>query len=178
LKEKKMIKPFDTILPVLESTPARWKSLCETLPPSLLNRKPAEGEWSALDCLIHIIDTEKNTFSVRVRAFLAGGNFPAFNPDEEGTLAAGQPPAALADEFASLRGESIALLKTLNSGDLPRTAMHPELGQVTLEQMLQEWAAHDLNHTIQAERALMQPFIAQCGPWRKYFADHDVAIKK
>jgi hypothetical protein len=32
-------------------------------------------------------------------------------------------------------------------------------------------------HTVQAERALMQPFVAGSGPWRGYFADHDVAAK-
>jgi hypothetical protein len=41
--------------------------------------------------------------------------------------------------------------------------------------MIHQWAAHDLNHTVQAERALMQPFIAGPGPWRAAgnFADHD-----
>jgi hypothetical protein len=29
-----------------------------------------------------------------------------------------------------------------------------------------------LEHTVQAERALMQPFIEGCGPWRMYFLDH------
>ncbi len=173
-----MSEPLDTILPVLESTPARWKALCETLPPALLRRKPAADEWSALDCLIHILDTEKFIFPVRVKAFLAGEKFSAFNPDQEGTRDTGQPPAALASEFSVLRAGSIAQLKTLCADDLPRTALHAELGLVTLEQMLQEWAGHDLNHTVQAERALMQPFIEQCGPWRNYFADHDIAVKK
>jgi len=172
-----MLKPLDSILPILESTPARWIALCETIAPELLHRKPAAEEWSALDCLIHILDTEKNIFPVRVRAFLAGDNFPAFNPDKEGTHVGSQTPADLAAEFTSLRVRSLALLKTLNESDLARTAQHPELGLVTLEQMLQEWAGHDLNHTIQAERALMQPFIAGCGPWRKYFADHDITLK-
>jgi len=172
-----MFKPFDTILPVLKSTPARWKALCETIPTELLRRKPEPDEWSALDCLIHILDTEKNIFPVRVRAFLAGDNFHAFNPDNEGTHGASSSPADLAAEFASLRVRSLKLLKSLGADDLARTAQHPELGLVTLEQMLQEWAGHDLNHTIQAERALMQPFIARCGPWRKYFADHDITLK-
>jgi hypothetical protein len=48
---------------------------------------------------------------------------------------------------------------------------------VSLNEMLHEWAAHDLNHTIQAERALMQPFIQESGPWQPYFADH-VARKR
>jgi hypothetical protein len=47
------------------------------------------------------------------------------------------------------------------------------LGVVTMREMLNEWAAHDLMHTIQAERALMQPFVAGSGKWRHYFGDHD-----
>lgn len=173
-----MNNPLDTILPVLAATPARWNVLCATLSPELLRRTPAAGEWSALDCLMHILDTEKFVFPVRVKAFLAGTNFPAFNPDVEGTRDTGQPPAVLAAEFAALREGALAQLRSLTAADLPRQARHAELGSVTLEQMLQEWAAHDLMHTVQAERALMQPFIEQSGPWRIYFADHDVAVKK
>lgn len=54
----------------------------------------------------------------------------------------------------------------------------PALGTVTLAQMLHTWAAHDLNHTIQAERALIQLFMLGCGPWRSFFRDHEVAILK
>jgi hypothetical protein len=173
-----MFKPLDTLLPILQTTPARWQALCQSLPPDLLSRKPAPAEWSALECLSHLLDTEKHIFPLRVRAFLAGENFSAFNPDKEGSSAANSSPAALADEFAALRAESLDLLKTLQPADLARTALHPELGEVTLEQMLQEWSTHDLNHTVQAEQALMQPFILACGPWRKYFAAQDIALKK
>ena len=41
-----------------------------------------------------------------------------------------------------------------------------------MKNMLSEWAAHDLNHTIRAERSLMQPYLAECGPWMVYFKDH------
>jgi hypothetical protein len=43
---------------------------------------------------------------------------------------------------------------------------------VSLSELLHEWAGHDLMHTVQAERALMQPFIQGCGPWQPYFRDH------
>ena len=43
--------------------------------------------------------------------------------------------------------------------------------------MLNEWAAHDLMHTVQAERSLMQPFIERCGAWREFFSDHDAALR-
>jgi hypothetical protein len=48
---------------------------------------------------------------------------------------------------------------------------------VTLSEMLHEWAGHDLMHTVQGERAILQPFIEGCGPWKPYFADHAAAAK-
>ncbi|MGW8250602.1 MAG: hypothetical protein ACWGO1_08165, partial [Anaerolineales bacterium] len=62
----------------------------------------------------------------------------------------------------------------LQPQDLERRSRHMELGTVSLGDMLNEWPAHDLNHTVQAERALMQPFIQSCGPWQEYFTDHMV----
>jgi hypothetical protein len=81
-------------------------------------------------------------------------------------------PMKLAEEFARLRAESLIALGRLREADLPRTARHAELGLVTLSELLHEWAAHDLMHLVQAERAMMQPFILGCGPWKPYFAEH------
>lgn len=162
---------------VLTTTPTRWLALTQTLPADLLARAPAPGEWSAVDCLRHVLDAERSVFPVRVQAFLRGEDLQAFDPDTEGTPNTGQAPAALAAEFAELRAGSLAALKNVTEQDLARSAQHSELGTVTLEQLLNEWAAHDLMHTVQAERALMQPFIAECGPWRSHFSDHDVALK-
>jgi hypothetical protein len=157
---------------VLAVTPDRWTALTASLPGDLLNQPAAPGEWSALQCLQHLIDVERSVFPLRVRAFLAGQNFPAFNPDAEGTTAGVHSPTEMAAEFADLRTETMALLSNLTPADLERRAVHGELGPVTLGEMLHEWAAHDLMHTVQAERALMQPFIQACGPWQEYFKDH------
>lgn len=158
---------------VLRSTPDRWSDLVEHLSPDLLKRSPADGEWSALECLQHLIDTERGVFPVRVRAFLVGQDFPAFNPDTEGNLLDRQKsPIEYAQEFQHLRGVSLEELEGVSDSDLSRKAVHAELGEVTLDEMLHEWAAHDLMHTVQAERALMQPFIEGCGPWSPYFTDH------
>jgi hypothetical protein len=160
---------------VLATTAERWEALTETLPADLLNRPAAPGEWSARQCLEHLLDTERQVFPVRLRAFLAGQDFPGFNPDSESSDYRDKVPAELAAEFVRLRVENLTLLDHLTPQDLLRTARHAELGQVTLEQMLYKWAAHDFNHTIQAERALMQPFITGSGPWRFYFKDHDIS---
>lgn len=161
---------------VLQTSPARWISLTQTLPAELLARSPAPREWSALECLQHLVDTEMYVFPVRVRYLLAGQDFPAFDPDSQGSvLQEGRPAQDLAQEFADMRWQSLELLEQLNSNDLEKRARHQELGAVKLSELLHEWAGHDLMHTVQAERARMQPFIAGCGPWQRYFADHAVA---
>jgi hypothetical protein len=162
---------------VLLLTPQRWLSLTGALPQELFTRPPAPGEWSALECLQHLLDTERDVFPVRVQYFLAGRDLVNYNPDEQGSKVE-RSPQELAAEFARLREASLADLARVTPADLLRTARHSEFGIVSLGEMLHEWAAHDLNHTIQAERALMQPFITGSGPWRGYFRDHDLAASK
>lgn len=158
---------------VLETTPTRWAQLAEQLPAELMTQPPAAGEWSALDCLQHLVDTERWVFPARVEAILAGQDFPAFDPDSQGTKPnVVQSPTALAKEFARLRTDGLAVLKKVTPVDLSRQARHKELGVVTMSELLHEWAGHDLMHTVQAEQALMQPFIEGCGPWQSYFKDH------
>jgi hypothetical protein len=172
-----MENPLDQIIPILKITPARWTAMVQAIPGDLITLSPAAGEWSALECLQHLIDTER-IFQTRIQAFLEGRDFPGFNPDEEGTqMPPSTKPVELADEFSKLREKSLASLAKLAGQDLNRKARHAELGPVTFDQMVNEWAAHDLNHTMQAEGALMQPFIKRCGPWQIYFQDHMVKEK-
>ena len=161
---------------VLSTTPERWQRLVSTLPIDLLTRPPAAGEWSALNCLQHVVDTEHLVFPVRFRAFMTGQDFVNFDPNEQHSDADAQTPEQLVAEFARARQESLALLKNVTDDDLRRTAQHPQFGTVTLAEMLHTWAAHDFNHTIQAERALIQFYMLGCGPWRAFFRDHEIAV--
>ncbi|HUS15070.1 MAG TPA: DinB family protein [Chloroflexia bacterium] len=169
---------MDELIPqveaVLLTTAGRWLSLAERIPAALLARPAAPGEWSALDCLRHLLDTEVQVFPARVRAFVAGQDIAAFDPETQSGDYAGQSGADLAATFARRRAENLAALEAVSAADLQRVVQHSELGAVTLAQMLHEWAAHDLMHTVQAERALMQPFVAGSGPWRPSFSDHDL----
>ncbi len=158
---------------VLTTTPRRWLDLTAMLPAELLTRPAAAGEWSALECLQHLIDTERWVFPARVHHLLAGRDFPAFDPDSQGAKPdVAASPDDLAREFAALRTAGLAALAEVTPADLDRRARHAELGIVTMSELLHEWAGHDLMHTVQAERALMQPFIAGCGPWQGYFREH------
>ena len=160
---------------VLSTTPERWQQLVSAFSIDLLNRPPAAGEWSALNCLQHLLDAECVLFPVRFHAFLAGKDLGDFDPHQQHTNADALTPEQLAAEFARHRQENLALLTQVKNTDLTRTVQHPKLGTVTLAQLLHTWAAHDLNHTIQAERALMQPFIIGSGPWHAFFQDHEIS---
>jgi hypothetical protein len=119
------------------------------------------------------VDTERSVFPARVGHLMRGEDFPAYQPDEEGKGPMEDPtPIELAAEFARLRTGSLALLAKVGAGDLSRAARHQKLGMVTLGEMIHEWAGHDLMHTVQGERAILQPFIDGCGPWKQSFSDH------
>ena len=152
---------------VLSTTPARWESMAQALPAELLGRPPAAGEWSALECLQHLLDSEV-VFNARIKHFLAGQDFPTFNPAGAGKRFS-TAPAEMAAGLARLRQQSLAALAALTPDDLERRVRHSELGPVTLGELVHQWAAHDLDHTVQAERALMPPFILGCGPWQVYY---------
>jgi hypothetical protein len=160
--------------PLLAASLARWQHLVSTAAPELLRRQPAPGAWSALECLQHLLDVEELVFPVRLPAFLAGGSFPDFDPAQQGRpLPAEASPADVVAAFAEWRTNTLSLLAQLASADLARSARHGGLGPVTLDQFLHEWVAHDLMHLVQAERALLQPFIQGSGPWRPFFADYE-----
>ena len=168
------------LIDILRIDGDRWRSLANGLDRELLARPPAPGEWSALQCLGHAADTEAFVFTARIRAIRDGRpELPSYDPDVQATpITEATDPAALAQRLVTQRRDSLALLATLDDGDLDRTSRHLELGPVTMRELLNEWAAHDLMHIVQAERAVMQPFIPASGPWRFYFADHAVEVAK
>ena len=77
---------------------------------------------------------------------------------------------ALLDELHALRKANLALLGglSLDAAQLSRRGMHPELGSVTLGQLLATWCVHDLNHVGQVVRVMSRRYTAAVGPWRAY----------
>ncbi len=166
---------LNQIIPILESTPQRWARMLGDYPAELTGRKPAPSEWSAVECIVHMLESEP-LFHHRLKAFLAGEpTLSPFNPDPEETKAiAAMSPAELAAAFAAQRAENLATVRKVVADDLARTSTHTRLGPLTLANHLSEWAAHDLSHTVQAEEAMMQPLIEAAGPFHIFFEAHKV----
>jgi hypothetical protein len=58
----------------------------------------------------------------------------------------------------------------LTSEDLSRTGLHPELGEVTLGQLLATWVVHDLDHVSQIARTMAKVYADSVGPWSAYLS--------
>jgi hypothetical protein len=168
-----MTDVLDSARRLLSITPARWESLVEAAPPELIRRSPAPGEWSAAECFDHLLVTERLVFRGRLQALLEGRDLAAFDPRQREP----QPerePREVAGALVVERRRNLEVLNRLTAADLERSSRHPDYGMVSLAELLNTWTAHDLQHTVQAEEALMQAFIPGTGPFRFRFAAHDV----
>ena len=165
----------DDVRPVLSRTPAIVRGLIEGAPGAALDFHERAGAWSPLQVLCHLADGEITDWVPRVELLLHGPQPARFQPyDREAGFAryAGWPAARLLDEFERLRAVNLARLDALDVADADgeRTAVHPDLGTVTLTQLLECWAAHDLAHVAQITRSLVRHRGPEVGPWRKYFS--------
>jgi uncharacterized damage-inducible protein DinB len=160
---------------VLSLTVPYWQAIVERVPREALERPAADGEWSAFDCLRHLARGER-LWTHRLRDLRDGREeiTPLVPEQEEDTAPAARELLAT---LAKRRDENMALLGELDPVPLARGIRHPERGVITLGQLINAWAAHGLQHTVQAEEALMQPFIPQTGFWRPILADHDLEAK-
>src|SRR5438105_2997585 len=67
---------------VMATTVPRWQHLIDTVDDEILERKPTPSEWSAADCLEHLLHAERAVFGVRLRHLLEGrAELVPFDPD-------------------------------------------------------------------------------------------------
>jgi len=138
--------------------------------------RPEHGEWSANECVGHLIEAERRGFAGRIRHILS---VSAERPPVH--LDAWDPPAVaearrddlrsgseLAAEFEALRAESLALVRTLRASDLERAGDHPEVGLLRVDELLGEWVHHDRNHVRQMLAVTQARVWTQMGNARRF----------
>jgi hypothetical protein len=148
----------DDPLEVQETEVAAWRALIDRAGPDLRTR-PGEGQWSVLECLGHMADSELVT-SARYRWILAEDQ-PALQPFDQEAWAARlghyrEDPATLLDLFASLRRANVALWERTPPADRDRVGLHAERGRESFELLFRMQAGHGRVHRAQAERALAE----------------------
>lgn len=133
-----------------------------------------EGTWSPFDVVGHLVHGEKTDWIPRLKHIVEGknGTFESFDRMAQFHESEGKSIEDLLGDFAKLRGESIGALIALGltESDLAREGEHPQLGRVTLGQLLATWVVHDLDHIAQIARTMAKVNSDAVGPWRAYLS--------
>ena len=158
---------------ILERTPAVLKTYLRGLSENWTSQNEGENSWSPFDIVGHLIVGEKTDWIVRTQIILADNpdkNFKPFNMAGQFEESKGKSLEQLLDEFELLRIENLKKLKAMSitSEQLLLTGIHPEFGEVNLNELLSTWVAHDLGHIAQISRVMANQYKSEVGPWIKY----------
>ncbi len=158
---------------VLTRTPAALDALLRGLPEAWTEATEGPGTWSPRFVLGHLIHGEHADWIPRLEMILRYGISRPFERfDREKQPDAPKSVEVLLDEFMALRHASLASLDgyTLRAEHLDLEGMHPDLGVVTVRQLLATWTAHDLAHVLQVSRVMAKRYKAEVGPWAQYLS--------
>ena len=160
---------------ILSQTPAVLNSLLGNLSDDwTTNKENAEG-WSPFDVVGHLIHAEETDWIPRAEIILAQGANATFEPFDrfaQFERSKGKTLRELLETFARSRGKSLETLRRMNVTPelLKLKGMHPELGEVNLEQLLSTWVVHDLTHIRQIVTAMARKYSENVGVWKEYLS--------
>jgi hypothetical protein len=160
---------------ILSRTPATLNSMLRDLPEAWLVQNEGPETWSPYDIVGHLIHGEETDWIPRAKIILEHGEARAFEPFDRVAMfekSRGRSIAVLLDSFAMLRKESLNELNQMNLTPtlLEKRGKHPELGVVTMKQLLATWVVHDLGHVRQIVRVMAKQYGDTVGPWRAYLS--------
>jgi len=163
---------LEEAIPVLERTPAVISALLEDIPERWADAREGPEAWSPSEIVGHLIHGERTDWIPRARIILKQESYRRFEPfDRFAELKSDYPLRDRLEEFDQLRSENVATLRgwNLKDQDLELTGEHPELGTVTMRQLLATWVVHDVSHIAQITRTMAREYTAAVGPWTAYF---------
>lgn len=159
---------------ILARTPASVKSLLGNLSVDWTKDDSSE-DWSPFDVVGHFIHGEETDWIPRAEIILAQSENPEFEPFDrfaQFEKSKGKTLDELLEIFADLRKKNLEKLRQmrLTPEHLKLRGIHPELGEVNLEQLLATWVVHDLTHIRQIAVVLAKKYSENVGVWREYLS--------
>jgi hypothetical protein len=122
-----------------------------------LARRPAPREWSPTEVLGHLLDAEV-TLGFRIRKLAAepGAAIVAWDQDRwtDGLRHRRADARTLLAAYGALRAANVDQVRRLSPAQRRAAGRHPEYGRLRLDEILDHWAEHDLNHLEQIRAAL------------------------
>jgi hypothetical protein len=157
---------------LLERTPRVVRGLLDSLPNTWLDTPDTPDGWTPRDVVGHLISAELDDWIPRVELILEHGTKRPFEPFDRFAHTdrdRGVSLPTLIDRFEQIRRDQLKRLAELvGEDDLDKVGRHPELGEVTMRQLLATWAVHDLDHVAQIYAALAGSQDEAVGPWKAY----------
>ena len=154
-------------LDLLEATPGILRGLMCECTDEDTRWKPAPERFSLAEVLAHLSHSEGHCYRQRVDRFL-NEEMPELEPDDAQMHLDRYRDAEAEDEFDHFeeqRETNLEYLRSLPAGAGERRARHLAAGEITLAQMLHEWALHDLGHVRQvAELVRARKYLGGAGP--------------
>jgi len=136
-------------LDLLEATPRILRGLTSGLTEDDFRWKPAADRFSIGEVLAHLSHSEGHCYRKRVDQFLSEER-PELETDEASfylELYRKADPGAAFAQFEKQRATNVEYLGSLPASAGRRIAYHKGAAtEITLENMLHEWAMHDLGH--------------------------------
>lgn len=160
---------------VLAATPATVRAMLGDLSEEWTASTGNRDEWQPYDIIGHYIYGEETDWIPRAKIILAQADDRTFQPFDRTAqfeLSNGRSLADLLDEFQRKRSGSIATLRSweLVDEELGLKGIHPELGDVTLRELIATWVVHDLTHIRQIATVMAKRYDAAVGPWKAYLS--------
>lgn len=158
---------------ILVRTPNTLYALLSNLSDEWIHTNEGHNTWSVFDVVGHLIHGEKTDWIIRTKVALSDSSnktFESFDRFAQFENSKGKTLQQLLNEFSELRTESLKALKQLQIAEpqLKTKAIHPELGEVTLKELLATWVTHDLGHIAQIARVMAKQYKDEVGPWEAY----------
>ena len=120
--------------------------------PATLNRRPPGEDWSMRDVVIHLADAELMQ-AVRIRLLLAGDEpvLPIYDQDvwKRKLLYVFRDPEAAMSAFQQVRYSAAELLRECAPDAWERAGTHPQIGTVTVADIVRFGADHVDEHVAQ-----------------------------
>ena len=141
--------PTGDLIKALESQRADVLATLNGVPESRGGHRYAEGKWSIREVIAHICDSER-VFAYRLLRFARGDASPLASFDENAFAKASEADARtladLAEEFAAVRGATIALVRPMRDEQMARrgSASGKEISARALAWIVAGHAQHHL----------------------------------
>ena len=154
------------VMAILASTPEKLKREIASMSLQEMKTRPAANKWSVQEVLAHMDDIEEIGMRARVAALIETDD-PILLPIDQEKRAEEMkynrinPLKSLAG-LARQRQANVKWLNRLRPAQQKRRGTHQEVGVISVEELVTEWALHDLGHIkqiLEIKRYMLYPRI-------------------